>query len=210
MHRHTEIGTTTFKVLRIGIGLFTFQMVFAILTGSLSLLSDTAHVGGDILAITLVFLAQEIAARIDESTGEVRVEHYHNVELGATAVNGLILLIVAYVLFREAVDRLSDPPQVSSAILVPGIVGFLVNLLMLRMLKEKREHLTVQSAAAHITFDLLASVGVITAGFLILATGERLVDPVISLLIIVLIVIWGTRLIVGSYLILIRQNGSNV
>ena len=210
MHRHAEIGTATSKVLRIGVGLFTFQMVFAILTGSISLLSDTVHVGADILAVTLLFLAQKIAAWIDESTDEVRVEDYHNVELGAAAVNGLILLIIAFALFREAVNRLSDPPPVSSAILVPGIVGFLINLLMLKALKEEREHLTVQSAATHITFDLLASVGVIAAGFLILATGERLVDPVISFFIIVLIVIWGIRLIVRSYQILVRQNGANV
>ncbi|MDP2720681.1 MAG: cation diffusion facilitator family transporter [bacterium] len=193
------------RVLVIGICLFVFQIVFAILTGSISLLSDTAHIGGDISAIVLLFLAQIIANWVDKSTGKVREEHYHNVELAVTAVNGLILLIIAYALLREAIDRFSEPPQVSSVILVPGIVGFVVNSLMFRMLHRGRKHLAVQSAAVHVAFDLLASGGVILAGLLIFVTGERLVDPIISAVIIGLIFIWGIWLIAISYVIFMGQ-----
>lgn len=193
-------------MLLIGVCLFAFQTAFAVFTGSLSLLSDTAHVGGDSFALLLVVLAEFTAHRIDKLNGESLGNTYHNVELLATAFNGLILIVAGIALSIEASSRFSDPPTVSSIILIPGVAGLLVNLYMFRMLHDESGHLSVQSATAHVVFDSLASFGVIVAGFLILASGEKLIDPIISFFIIFLIVMWGIRLVAKSLLTFSLQN----
>lgn len=195
MHRHTEISQVTLKVLLISICLFAFQLIFSMATGSISLLSDTAHVGGDMLAIVIVILAQVLAGFLDKLRGGIEDHRYHNVELVATGINGAILWVAAVVLSLEVASRLSDPPNISGIILIAGIIGILVNLLMLRLLWREREHLTVWSLVIHVLFDFLASFGVIVAGVLILVTGEKLIDPAVSIFIISSIVIWGFVLI---------------
>ncbi|OGY25125.1 MAG: hypothetical protein A2Z11_01355 [Candidatus Woykebacteria bacterium RBG_16_43_9] len=196
MHRHAQISQATSKVLLIGGCLFTFQLVLSAMTRSISLFSDTAHVGGDLLAIFVVIGTQIVAGFSDRTRGSiVQDDKYHGIELAAVAANGLILLSVASILSLEATSRLSDPPNISGIILIPGLLGLAVNLWMLTLLWEEREHLTVQSALAHVSFDSLASIGVIVAGISIYATGERLIDPVVSFFIIFLIVIWGFGLI---------------
>ena len=206
MHQHREIGWLAARVLAIAICLFVFQLIFALLTGSLSLLSDTAHVGGDTFAMLILIVAQVTAHRIDKLNGEMEGNNYHNVELLATAVNGLILITAGIYLSFEAISRLDNPPDVSGIILVPGIIGIAVNLLMFWMLSGKSHHMTVQSAAAHVMVDSIASAGVIIAGLLIITTGESLVDPVVSFFIISAIVLWGMRLISLPILAFNSQN----
>lgn len=206
MHNHGKIGWLAARVLVIAICLFVFQLIFALLTGSLSLLSDTVHVGGDTFALLILISAQVLAHRIDKLHGGVEGNNYHNVELLATAVNGLILISAGIYLFFEAISRLDNPPDVSGIILVPGIIGIAVNLLMFWMLRGESHHITVQSAQVHVIFDSIASAGVIIAGLLIITTGERLVDPVVSFIIISAIVLWGMRLISLPILAFNSQN----
>ena len=195
MHRHTEISQVTLKVLRIIICLFAFQLIFSIATGSISLLSDTAHVGGDMSAIVIVIFAQILAGFLDKLRGGAEDYRYHNVELIAIGINGAILWVIAIALSLEVASRLSDPPDISGIILIAGIIGISVNVLVLKILWGERKHLAVWSIEIHVLFDFLASIGVIVAGVLILVTGEKLIDPAVSVFIISLIVIWGFVLI---------------
>ena len=205
LHRHAEVGKQTFEVFLITICLIIFQIVFASLTNSMSLWSDTAHVGSDLIAIALVLAAQWAAHR-SHRRGTDHPEEYHAVEIGATVANGALLILAGGVLVSQAVGRLSSPPQVSGIILIPGAIGLIVNLYVVFRLRKERQHITVQSAIAHVSLDSLASVGVIVAGLLIITTGVKLIDPIISILIIGLIVSWGTRLIWLAATTQVRQN----
>ena len=199
------MGRLVFLASLITIGLIVFQIVFAYLTGSISLWSDTAHVGSDLIAMAIVLGSQWVANR-SHRRGNDHPGEYHAVEIGATAANGVLLILAGGILVSQAVGRLSDPPHVSGIILVPGAIGLVVNLGIIFLLIEQRQHLTVQSAIAHVSFDSLASVGVIIAGLLIITTGAKLIDPIVSLFIIVLIVSWGARLIWLAVATQVRQN----
>ena len=209
LHRHAEVGKQTLKIFLITICLIIFQIVFASLTSSMSLWSDTAHVGSDLIAIGIV-LAAQWAAHKSHSRGNDHPEEYHAVEIGATVVNGALLILAGGVLVSQVVGRLSNPPHVSGVILIPGAIGLIVNLYVVFRLRKERQHITMQSVIAHVSLDSLASVGVIVAGLLIITTGVKLIDPIISILIIGLIVSWGTRLIWLAATTQVRQNNKMI
>lgn len=194
MHRHAEIGGRVFRAFLVTLALVVFQIVFAVFTRSLSLWADTAHVGSDLIAMGIVIVTQ-FTAHQSHKCGCDNQADYHTIELEATAANGIILILVGGVLLSQAIGRLMDPSRVSGIILVAGIIGLMVNLITLLLLSGEREHLTVQSAIAHVAFDFLASMGVIVAGVAITLTGAKLIDPIISLFITGFIVSWGVRII---------------
>lgn len=193
MHQHTEIGERALKVFVTTLCLVVFQIVFAVVTGSLSLWSDTTHVASDLIAIGVVTVSQWVAQR-SHGKGYAPIEEYHRVEIYATMTNGILLVVGGLFLFTVAIGRLFNPPEVSGIILIPGVVGLVVNLFMIWLFLGDSQHLTVQSAIAHISIDCLASVGVIVAGGLIIITGARLIDPIVSFFIIALMVFWGIHL----------------
>ncbi|MCH7541452.1 cation transporter, partial [Patescibacteria group bacterium] len=119
--------------LIVGICLFAGQLVVSILTGSIALLSDTFHVLGDTLAILVVGGSQLMAIIAHRFGGHEDEEDYHNVELAATAFNGLLLIGIGIWLFYLAMGRLTDPPEVSSVNWIPGLIGLTVNLSMVAL-----------------------------------------------------------------------------
>jgi cobalt-zinc-cadmium efflux system protein len=79
-------------------------------------------------------------------------------------------------------------------VLVVGAIGLAVNLLAALVLFRGRGHsLNVEGALRHVLADLVASAGVIVAAVIILATGWEIVDPIVSVLIALLILLssWG-------------------
>jgi len=207
VRRHAEIGERAFRVFIITLCLWIFQIVFATITGSISLWSDTVHVFSDLIAIGLVVGSQRLAQRSHRKE-YTHTEDYHRVELYATMINGILLVAGGLILFTVATGRLFNPPEVSALILIPGIVGLTVNLSMVWLLLGDRQHLTVKSAIAHVSLDSLASVGVIVAGVLIFAIGAKLIDPIVSFFIIALMVFWGVRLIRLARTTQIRQRNN--
>lgn len=142
----------------------------------------------------MLVVGSQWTAQRSHKRGYTLTENYHRVELFATKTNGILLVVSGLFLFTVAIGRLFNPPEVSGVILIPGIAGLAVNLFMVWLLLGDSQHLTVQSAIIHISLDSLASVGVIVAGGLILITGARLIDPIVSFFIIALMIFWGLYL----------------
>lgn len=155
------------------------ELVVGLLTGSLALLSDAAHMGTDVLGLGMALAAITLAQRPATSQ---RTFGTYRLEVLAALANGLLLFGVAgYVLF-EAVRRLSSPPEVPGLpLLVVATVGLLVNLLSFRLLMAgSKESLNVRAAYLEVLGDLLGSVGVLVAAVVISTTGWRYADPLIG------------------------------
>jgi len=169
------------------------EIIGGILTGSLALIADAGHMGSDAAALALSLVAIWLAS---SPATRGRTYGFHRAEVLAALVNSLALILVAVYVFWEAAGRFTDPPEVHSGpMLAVAAAGLIANLASAAFLaRERHASLNVRSAFLHVAGDALSSVGVIGGALIILATGENLVDPMISILIGVLIIISSFRI----------------
>jgi cobalt-zinc-cadmium efflux system protein len=169
----TLLLTATFTVV---------EVVGGIVTGSLALLADAAHMLSDNFSLGIALFAGWLAAR---PAGPSRTFGYRRAEILAALFNGASLVAISIWIFIEAYGRFGDPPEVEGGLMLAVAVGgLLVNLIAVRILHgQSGESLNVTAAMRHVIADLLGSVGVIVAAVLILATGWEYADPAVGVLI---------------------------
>jgi cobalt-zinc-cadmium efflux system protein len=167
-------------------GYTVVEVVAGILTGSLALLADAAHMLSDNVSIALALFAVWLARR-PATPG--RTYGFKRAEVLAALANGVTLVALAIWIFYEAFQRFDDPPEVLGGwMLVVGAVGIGVNLGGGAILfRARRESLNAEAAFRHVLADLLGSLGVVVAAAVILATGWLEADPLVSVLIGVLV-----------------------
>ena len=180
------------------LGLTAVFMVAEVLGGlisnSLALLADAGHMFTDVGALGLSLLAMRLAQRPPSPR---KTYGYVRLEILAALINGAALLFIALVIFKEAWERFSNPPEVDGPLmLVVAVMGLVVNIIGAVLLHSHAgESLNVRGAYLHILGDLLGSVGAITAGILMVTKGWFLADPIISMVIASLILIGAWRLV---------------
>ena len=160
---------------------FVVELVAALLTGSLALLSDAGHMATDVVALGAAVLATRIAAR-SGAAGQ-RTFGSYRAEVFASGLAVLLMLGVAVYVVVAAVGRLGRPEEVASGpLLLVGAVGLVVNLVALVLLRGgARESLNVRGAYLEVVADTAGSVGVLLAGWLVAVTGEPVWDTVVAL-----------------------------
>ena len=202
MERHTE---TRYLQWALGLTSFYFfaELIAGFLTNSLALLSDAGHMVTDVAALGLSLFAFRMARRpatLNSTYG------FHRVEILAALFNGLALWFVVGVIFAAAYNRLAHPPHVKSeGMVIVALLGLAVNLASGAILyRSNRRNLNLRGAFVHVVSDALGSVGAITAGLIMLATGWYLADPLISIFIGVLILYSSWSLVKDSLTVLMQ------
>ena len=158
------------------------EVIGGILTNSLALLSDAAHMATDVIALAISLVAVRLSRKPADAK---RTYGYARMEAIGAMVNGLLLFAVAFYVLWEAAHRFSEPPEVASiGMMVIASLGLLVNLIAMRLLKAgSGESLNLKGAYLEVWADMLGSLGVIIAAVLIMVTGWRVVDPIVAVLI---------------------------
>ncbi|MBI3198025.1 MAG: cation transporter, partial [Rhodospirillales bacterium] len=155
------------------------EVVGGLLTGSLALLADAAHMLTDVAGLALALLAIRFAERPatpGKTYGYVRME-----VLSALANAVVLLLLTVYILY-EAYQRFRDPPEIlSGPMLAVAVAGLVVNLISMKLLMAgASESLNVKGAYFEALGDMLGSLGVIVAALIVMFTGWTLADPVVG------------------------------
>jgi cobalt-zinc-cadmium efflux system protein len=168
------------------------EIVGGILFNSLALLADAGHMFSDAMALGLSW----VAIRIGKRRASDRLTYgFSRSEILAALLNCITLWAIVGLIFYEAIQRIFDPGTVQGfGVFSVATVGLILNLAMAGLLFSKRqENLNVKAAFLHVLSDALGSVGALVAGLVILWTSAFWIDPVISLLIGLLILIssWG-------------------
>ena len=155
------------------------ELVTGLITGSLALLSDAAHMGTDVLGLGMALAAITLAQR--EATSQ-RTYGTYRLEVLAALANGVLLFAVAAYVLYEAWRRISAPPDVPGLpMLVVAVVGLTVNIVSFRLLTAgSKESLNLRGAYLEVLADMLGSVGVIVAAVVIFTTGWPYADPIIG------------------------------
>jgi cobalt-zinc-cadmium efflux system protein len=173
-------------VLGLTVAFTVVEIVGGLLTGSLALLADAAHMLSDNVALGIALLAVWIAGR--PSTPE-RSFGYQRAEILAALVNGIVLVALAIWIFVEAWQRFSDPPEVLAGwVAVVAVAGLAVNLVAATILaRAGHDTLNMRAAFRHVVADAIGSAGVLAAALVILLTGWRYADPLAGVAIAILI-----------------------
>ena len=181
--------------------IFVAEVIGGILSGSLSLLGDAAHMLQDTIALILSLGAMIIAERLPTPT---KTFGYHRVEIAAAVVNGLLLIAVSALIIREAVDRFLHPQSIdSTTMLAVALIGLAANLASAYFLHGSHD-LNVRSAFLHVLGDTLSSVAVILAAVWIAFTGQTIVDPLLGIVIAIVILVSSFSILRDALRILLQ------
>ena len=157
------------------------EVIGGLLSGSLSLLSDSLHNLSDAMSL----LASYIAIRISErEANEKYTFGYKRAEILVAFVNSSVLIGVSLFLIVEAYGRFRNPQPIDTAIMLPvASLGLIANLLSVFLLHGHSHSLNIRSAYLHLLNDTLSSVAVVIGGFLIRLYGVNWIDPLVTVLI---------------------------
>ena len=196
-HQHNHTHGMAKQTLRFAffltIIILVAELVGGLIGNSLALLSDAGHVVTDIFALGLAWFATVQAER---PANAHKTFGYHRVGILAALVNAVTLILIAFAITWEAVQRFQHPQPVQPLVMfLSAGIGIAINLFIGFGLQREGHSLNVRAATLHVFSDVAASVGVIIAGILILLTGWTLADPLLSVGIAVLIA-------VGAWLII--------
>jgi cobalt-zinc-cadmium efflux system protein len=196
-------------VLAITVGIAAAEVAGALISGSLVLLADAAHMAADAAGVGLSLLAAYVATR---PATDRRTFGYARAEILAATVNALVLLGTAAFIIVDAVRRLASPPPVGAALIVTfGVVALAgngVSLLLLR--RGQAESMNVRGAFLEVASDMFVAVAVIVTGVVVAATGFALADPIASLAVAVLILPRTWRLLRDAVDVLLEASPRGV
>lgn len=193
-HEHDHTPRNFGRAFAIGV---TLNLAFVLIeafygwqAGSLALLADAAHnlsdVGGLLLAWA-AFGAAQLHPNMRHSYG------WRKGSILASFVNALILLVAMGYLAWEAIERLQTPsPVAAGTVMVVAGIGVVINSVTAWLfLAGSKGDLNIRGAFLHMAADALVSLGVVIAGAVYLWQGWGWIDPVMSL-VIALVVVVGT------------------
>lgn len=204
--RRVERRGLTLAIAFTGIILLA-EVIGGILTNSLALLADAGHMLTDLLSLAMSFFALHFALR--PATKE-RTYGFHRLEILGALTNGVMLILIAFYIFYEAYQRLLAPEPVKSVeMLVVATIGLVANGASAFALGGGKS-LNIRGAFLHVLSDALSSVGVIVGGVVMLLTGQYLVDPIVSVLIAVVILVGAYRLTEEAVNILLEATPKDI
>jgi len=163
------------------------------------LLADAGHMLVDAVALLLAWAGAHFARRPADA---LRSFGYARLEVLVGYSNALMqFLIVAWIVAEAAARLLAPTPIRAEAMLAIAAAGFVVNVLVLRVLgghQHAHDDLNIAGARLHVLGDLLGSLGAVIAAVLIGRFGWLWADPVTSIIV--------ATLILGSAWNLLRRS----
>ena len=192
-HGHSHAPKDFGRAFLIGIilntGFVIIEAVYGWISGSMALIADAGHNLSDVLALLLAWGASAAAKR--PPTQRFTHGFKSSTILAALANAGLLLIAIGAILF-ETLRRVAEPaPVQGETMAVVAGIGILVNAGTAALFLKGQDDINIRGAFLHMAADALVSLGVVIAGLAILWTGERWIDPAVSIAI-VLVIAWGT------------------
>lgn len=204
-------------------GYMFIEAIGGLLTGSLALLSDAGHMLSDAIALGATLMAFKIG---EKAATHQKTFGYKRFEIIVATVNGATLVIIALMIFYEAIKRLNSPPEIATqGMLIIATIGMLINILVAWLMHrgsrsgdsghshgEKQNssdakepvNLNMQSAYLHVLSDLMGSVAAIVAALLMMGFGWVWADAAASVIVAVLILVSGYRVVRDSVHVLME------
>ncbi|CAH1796787.1 unnamed protein product [Owenia fusiformis] len=118
---------------------FTFvELIYGVWTNSLGLISDGFHMLFDCSALVMGLYA---AVMSKWKATRIYSYGYDRIEVLSGFINGVFLVVISFFVFTEALERLFDPPEVSTErLLAVSVAGLIVNLVGITAFRHAHSH----------------------------------------------------------------------
>jgi cobalt-zinc-cadmium efflux system protein len=198
-HHHHGIGHShapkdfnlAFQIgVLLNMALVATQVAFGFIAHSLALVADAGHNFADVLGLMLAWWASKL---LKSAPTPKHTYGFRSVSILAALTNAVLLLVTMGAVAWEAIVRLENPPAVSGKIVIwVAAAGIVINsVTALLFFSGRKDDLNIRGAFLHLAADAGISLGVVFAGLAILGTGKLWIDPVVSL-VIVIVIVYGT------------------
>ena len=196
-HVPSNFGRTFAIATALNIALVAAQVIYGLYAHSLALLADAGHNFGDVMGLVMAWVAYAVADWRPSSRFTYRMR---SASILSAFVNGLILLAATAAIAWEAVHRFYQPePVATGTVMVVAAAAVVINGASAWLLSHgSKSDLNMRGAFLHMLADAGVSVAVIVAAGGIMLTGWQWLDPAVSLLISVVILIGTWRLLHDS------------
>lgn len=162
------------------------EFIGGFLTNSVGLIGDAGHNLVDQGSLFLALYAHILTAR---PATDARTFGYHRAGIVAAFLNSFILILTAIGITLVSVQRLMSPVAVPGGwVMAIALISFIANLSIALLLQQgAKDDLNIRSAFWHMLSDAWVSLGVVVSGGVILLTGWSILDPLISLFVVIAI-----------------------
>jgi cobalt-zinc-cadmium efflux system protein len=176
------------------------EVIYGLLVNSMALIADAGHNLSDILGLVLAWGAAYLAKK---ETTKSRTYGFRKATVMAALFNAIILFIAVGAITIESIRKLFAPePVPGTPIIIVAGIGTLVNLFTaLLFMSGRNKDINIKGAFLHMAADAGVSLGVVAGGIIINLTAFYLLDPILSLVIILVITIGTWGLLKDSFLL---------
>ncbi len=184
------------RAFYIGIFLNAFYTAIEFIVGyannSLALIADASHNLSDVASLIISLIGMKLAQK---AATLAFTYGYKKASILASMINAVLLIVIVIGILREAIERLSSPAEVGGkVIIITALIGVAVNAISAFLFyKGQKSDINIKGAFIHLLVDALVSVGVVISGVIIYYTGLNIIDPIISMVIAIVILLptWG-------------------
>ena len=189
-HAPADFGRAFAIGIALNLGFVAVETVYGFLANSMSLLADAGHNLSDVLGLVVAWAGAIMARR----AASPRFTYgFKKAPILAALANSLFLLIAVGAIGAEAIRRLFHPSSTEGGtVIAVAAIGIAINGITAMLFARGRKHdINVRAAYLHMASDAAVSAAVVFAGAVIVWTGQRWVDPVMSLAVAV-VILWGS------------------
>ncbi|MCT4602673.1 MAG: cation diffusion facilitator family transporter [Marinifilum sp.] len=203
-HDHGNLkGRNLGIAILLNVGITVSQVIGGFASGSLALLSDALHNFSDVLALVISWIASKLTGRKQTAR---QTFGYKRAEILAALINAVSLIVIAFFLLKEAIERLGNPQDIQSGIvmILGGLSIVLNGLSVLLVMKDARDNINMRSAYLHLLSDMVSSVAVVLGGLAMYLWNISWIDSILSIAIALYLVYSSWGLIVESVRIIMQ------
>ncbi len=159
------------------------QLIGGMISGSIALLSDAVHNLSDVIALGISYIANKLATQKEQTLD--KTFGYKRAEIVAALINSTILIVLAFFLIYEALQRFESPKIIKGNIIIYlAILSIALNILSVLILKsDAKNSLNIKSVYVNLMSDVMTSFVVLVGGLLIKYKHWYVIDPILTLII---------------------------
>ncbi|MEQ1530730.1 MAG: cation diffusion facilitator family transporter [Methylococcales bacterium] len=193
-HHHAPVNNSRIFgfIIVLNLIFIGIELAYGFIAHSTALLADAGHNVSDVLGLLMAWAALALA---NKKPSKRYTYGLRSSTILAALANSMLLLVACGAIGLEAVQRLSQPhPVAGLTVSVVAGAGLLTNgLSALILMRGNKNDINVRGAFLHMAADAAVSLAVVIAGVAMLYTDWYWLDPLISLVIVLVILIgtWG-------------------
>lgn len=197
-HAPADFGKAFLIGMLLNTGFIVAEVIYGLRANSLALLADAGHNASDVLGLFLAWGATLLAKRKPTARYTYGLR---SSSILAALVNAIFLLVACGGIGWEAFTRLQNPqPIANQLVMIVAGIGMVINgVTAWLFMSGRKEDLNIRGAYLHMAADALVSLGVVISGAVMMVTGWMWLDPAVSFVIALVIIVGTGSLLKDSF-----------